>query len=490
MSTVRGRRTPRARSQPRRYRQRNVPRRWRRRLLPDPRHQRPRWHDSMWRRVRRVLWAWWLWAGGALLAAANGFYWLALACALLAVLLHLASPPERRPPVFGLDHIFDVASPEFLQSLEGATGVPFVGGNSVQLLDNGDAFYPAMLQAIRSATRSVTMEMYIFWPGDCGTAFAQALAERAHHGVPVKILLDAIGSATLGDRILKMLEDGGCHVGWYNPIHWYTLGRFNNRTHRKTLVVDGRVAFTGGAGIADQWRGNAQDPDRWRDLQVSIEGPAAAQLQTGFAQSWLKSTGELLSGEEFFPRLTSRGPVSVQALLGSPGGGASTIRMLYYLAIVCARRTIEIANPYFVPDEAARTLLAEAKRRGVRVRILVSGLRTDIWLARHNSVRLFGRLLGEGIEIYEYHRTMLHHKIMIVDRRWATVGTANFDSRSFAHNEESMVSFFEHDPIEQLAATFEEDVAQAERVTLAAWRNRGVAARLQEVVASMLQDQV
>ncbi|MGH9163880.1 MAG: phospholipase D-like domain-containing protein, partial [Vicinamibacteraceae bacterium] len=389
-----------------------MPRRWRRRLLPDPRHQRPRWHESWWRRCRRVLWAWWLWAGVAFLAVAINASWLAFVCGLLAVLLHLATPAEGRPPVFGLDHIFDVASPEFIQSLEGATGVPFVDGNSVRLLDNGDAFYPAMLRAIRSARRSVTMEMYIFWASDCGTTFAEALAERARHGIPVKILLDAIGSATVGDRILKILEDGGCHVGWYNPIHWYTLGRFNNRTHRKTLVVDGRMAFTGGAGIADQWRGNAQDAEKWRDLQVSIEGPAATQLQTGFAQSWLKSTGELVSGEEFFPRLMSRGPVGVQALLGSPGGGASTIRVLYYLAIVSARRSLEIANPYFVPDEAATTLLKEAKRRGVRVRILVSGIRTDVWLARHNSVRLFGRLLREGIEIYEYHRTMLHHKIM------------------------------------------------------------------------------
>ncbi|MPY86494.1 MAG: cardiolipin synthase B [Luteitalea sp.] len=489
MPSVRQRRSPRTRSQPRRYRQRNVPRRWRRRLLPDPKYQRRRWQESWWRRGRRVLWAWWPWAGLALWAATSGFYWLAVPCVLLAVLLHLASPAERSP-IFGLDHAFDVASPEFLQSLEGATGVSFVDGNIVELLDNGDAFYPAMLDAIGSAQRSITMEMYIFWAGDCGMTFAQRLAERARAGIPVKILLDAIGSATIGDGILRTLERGGCHVGWYNPIQWYTLGRFNNRTHRKTLVVDGRVAFTGGAGIADQWCGDAQDPDHWRDLQVSIEGPAAAQLQTGFAQSWLKSTGELVSGEEFFPRLTARGPVGVQALLSSPGVGASTVRMLYYLAIVCARRSIAIANPYFVPDEAATTLLADAKRRGVSVRILVSGIRTDNWFARHNSVRLFGRLLREGIEIYEYHRTMLHHKIMIVDGRWATVGTANFDNRSFAHNEESNVSFFEREPIAQLMARFRDDVAQAERVTAEAWRNRGVAARAQEVVASVLQDQV
>ena len=398
--------------------------------------------------------------------------------------------PSAAPPRFGLDHEFPVDSGEFVGTVAGASGSPFLEGNTLELLNNGDAFYPPMLKAIEQAEHSITIEAYIYWAGEIGAVFAEALAERAKAGCPVKILLDAIGSASIGSEILDLLEAGGCQVAWYNPIRWYTLGRFNNRTHRKSLIVDGAVAFTGGAGIADHWRGNARGPHEWRDMQIRLEGPAVVPLQTGFAHNWQQTTGELVSGDAYYPIPGNRGPLAVQTLLSSPETGASNVRTMYYLSIVCARESIYIANPYFVPDPVAIETLIEAKERGVDVRIMVSGIRNDNWLARHNSVRLFGRLLKAGIEIQEFNRTMLHHKTMVVDRRWVTLGTANFDNRSFAHNEESNVCVFDRALADQLHAIFLDDLSGCERVTLERWSRRGALARMQEVVAAFLQEQV
>lgn len=406
----------------------------------------------------------------------------------MAMVSHLIAPAAA-PPRFGLDHEFSVDSPEFVTTVAGASGSPFFSGNALELLNNGDEFYPSMLAAIRGAHSSITIEAYIYWAGGIGREFAAALAERATAGVRVKILLDAIGSSSIGAEILDLLETSGCQVAWYNPIRWYTLGRFNNRTHRKSLILDGCVAFTGGAGIADHWRGTARGPDEWRDMQVRIAGPAVVPLQTGFAHNWQQTTGELVSGEPYYPTIEPRGPLAVQTLLSSPETGASNVRTMYYLSIVCARESIYIANPYFVPDPVAIDTLIEAKTRGVDVRIMVSGVRNDNWLARHNSVRLFGRLLAAGVEIQEFDRTMLHHKTMVVDRRWVTIGTTNFDNRSFAHNEESNVCFFDRELADRLHAIFEGDLTGCTAVTREAWIRRGAWMRAQEMVASLLQEQ-
>jgi cardiolipin synthase A/B len=412
----------------------------------------------------------------------------AIGAGAMALVSYLIAP-RAAPPRFGLDHEFSIDSPEFVGTVAGASGSPFLEGNTLELLNNGDAFYPPMLAAINAAEHSITIEAYIYWAGEIGAAFAEALANRAQAGCRVKILLDAIGSANIGSDILDVLEAGGCQVAWYNPIRWYTLGRVNNRTHRKSLIIDGEIAFTGGAGIADHWRGNARGPDEWRDMQIRLEGPGVVPLQTGFTHNWQQTTGELLSGDAYYPLVDHRGPVAVQTLLSSPETGASNVRTMYYLSIVCARESIYIANPYFVPDPVAIETLIEAKQRGVDVRIMVSGIRNDNWLARHNSVRLFGRLLAAGIEIQEFNRTMLHHKTMVVDSRWVTLGTANFDNRSFAHNEESNVCFFDRALAEQLHASFRDDLEGCQRVTIEGWRRRGGWARAQEIVAALLQEQ-
>ena len=342
----------------------------------------------------------------------------AVGMGLLALVTYLIEPTEF-PPSYGLDHEFSAESDEFLETVSGATGVWFVDGNRIEVLNNGIQFFPAMLQAVADARQSITIEAYIYWAGTIGQTFAQALAERARAGVTVKILLDALGSSTIGEDILRTLEAGGCQLAWYNPLRWYSLGRFNHRTHRKSLIIDGRIGFTGGAGIADVWLGNAEDPEHWRDVQIRIEGPAVRPLQTGFAHNWLKTTSELITGSRYYPDVdetvvridhtphletgslstslssgTTPRLVAAQTIMSSPETGASTVRIMYYLSIIAARRSIYIANPYFVPDQAAIDTLVEAKQRGVDVRIMVSGIHNDNWLARKNSVRLYGALLG------------------------------------------------------------------------------------------------
>ena len=453
------------------------------------RRRKPWGVPSLWTRIRRALFTWWLWAGAAIWATANTDWGNAAWLWLVAVFMRLAAPLER-PPLYGLEHQMSVGTKAFLESVAGATGAPFMDDNRVTVLNNGDEFYPAMLDAIRHARRSVTIEAYIYWNGDIGREFARALTERSRHGVQVKILLDAVGSATIGTEILQVLESGGCQLAWFHPIHWYTIARFNQRTHRKTLLVDGRVGFTGGAGIGDQWSGHAQDPDHWHDVQVRVEGPGVVPLQTGFVTNWLETTGELVTGEDFFPPAHAVGDTQVQTVMSSPVVGSSSARTLYLLSIICARKSILIANPYFVPDHAAIDALADARKRGVDVRILVSGARNDHWIARHNSVRLYGPALEAGASIYEYDTTMLHHKVMVVDHKWATIGTTNFDNRSFGLNEETNVSFFDPEPIARLLEIFEEDWPHSTRVTLAAWRRRGIWRKAQEAVASVLQDQV
>ncbi len=439
--------------------------------------------------MRRFLWAWWPWALVSLWGISTERWGWAGGAGIAAFVNYLIEPVES-PPRFGLDHEFAVDSEEFLDTMAGATGVPFVKGNTLTILNNGDAFYPAMLEAIGGAERSITIEAYIYWAGEIGLQFARALALKAEAGVKVKILLDAVGSSTIGADILKTLEAGGCQLAWYNRIHWYTIGRFNHRTHRKSLIIDGCVGFTGGAGIADHWLGNAQDADHWRDMQIRIEGPAVTPLQTGFAENWLQNTGELISGGLYYPSVEPRGDLALQTMMSSPETGASIVRTMYYLSIVCARRSIYIANPYFIPDAAACETLIEARQRGVNVRIMVSGIRNDNWLARQNSVRLFGPLLAAGIEVLEYNHTMLHHKTMVVDGVWSTIGTTNFDNRSFAHNEENNVCVFDPGIARQLHETFEADLAGCQKIQLEEWRRRGPWRKIQEFMASFLQDQV
>ncbi len=440
-------------------------------------------------RTRLAIWSLWMlvliWA-----AEASWKRWLlVLGIVLLGFAAYLFNPIEEAPK-YGLDHDFAIESSEFLSSVAGATNTPFMSGNRINILNNGDQFYPAMLEAIGQSRDTITIEAYIYWAGDIGMKFADAIAEKARSGVTVKILLDAVGSPNIGDRILEKLESSGCQVRWYHPVSWYSINRINNRTHRKSLVIDGRVGFTGGAGIADQWLGNAQDPEHWRDIQIRIEGPAVTPLQSGFAQNWYETTGELVSGAAYFPPPRPSGELSAQSLLSDPETGSSAARAMYYLSIVCARKSILIANSYFVPDKQAIDLLIDAKRRGVDVKIMVSGVHNDNQIARDNSVRLYGELLGAGVKIFEYNRTMLHHKYMVCDGVWSTAGTTSFDNRSLGLNDENNVCVYDRDFAAQWTRIFMDDLSGCREITLDDWRNRGLITKLREMIASLLRNQV
>jgi len=252
------------------------------------------WSAALGTSVRRACWAWWPWAIAAIVCAARDAWVGAFAAAAVAALAWILAP-RTSPPRYGLEPGMAVGSAAFVASVAGTTGAPFVAGNTFEVLHNGNAFYPRMLDDIEHAIGTITIEAYIYWAGEVGSRFAAALAERARAGVRVMILLDAVGSADIGDDILETLRDGGCQIAWYNPLGWRTIGAYNNRTHRKSLIIAGRIGFTGGAGIADHWTGDAQDNKHWRDLQIRMEGPAVQPLQTGFAQNWLEATGELVT---------------------------------------------------------------------------------------------------------------------------------------------------------------------------------------------------
>jgi cardiolipin synthase len=473
---------------PRRWRH-EIPRRWRHGIALDPRLQAPKGEESLWTRVRKVLWSWWPWFVVSVATALDNRWGWAFGSGAMAFISYLVTPAEV-PPRYGLDHEFAVDSAEFLATIAGATGVPMLDGNRIDVLHNGDEFYPVMLEEIARAQTSITIEAYIYWAGDIGRRFSQALAGKAREGIPVKILLDAVGSANIGSEILETLEGGGCQLAWYNRIHWYTIGRFNHRTHRKSLILDGRVGFTGGAGIADVWLGHAQAPGHWRDTMIRIAGPAVTPLQTGFAQNWLKTTGELLSGDTYYPENEPHGDRTLQTAMSSPEAGASSVRVMHYLPIVCARRSVYIANPYFIPDQTAIDTLVEARQRGVDVRIMIAGRYNDNWLARMNSVRLYGPLLRAGVQILEYNKTFMHQKTMVVDGEWVNIGTTNFDNRSFAHNEETTVCARDTELAALMERAFVADMRACERIELDAWRDRSLLTKSLEVVASLLEAQV
>jgi cardiolipin synthase A/B len=442
-----------------------------------------------WDRLRGLIRAWWAWLAAAVFLIEKGYWPVAVLSGIVSVALYHTSPSVH-PAIFALESAIDTASADFRTTLVGMTGMPLVGGNRVTIYNNGDEFYPAMLSAIESAESTITMEQHIFWSGRIGRRFAKAFAAKAHEGKAVKLLVDAVGSAQLGGEILDILEQGGCQLAWFRPIHWYTAGRANQRTHRKSLIIDGRIGFTGGAGLADKWLGSAEQDCGWRDVQICVEGPAVLVQQTGFAQNWLVTTGDMLSGSGYFPVSQPVGNVQVQTIQSSSSAGACAAGTMYLMAVQCARKYLFIANPYFIPDSRVISTLAAASRRGVAVKLMVAGNRNDMWWARQNSVRLYGKLLEAGAEIYEFQPSMLHQKTMVVDGVWATVGTANFDNRSFALSEETNVCFHDESLVRQLRQIFEADLAACRKVELSEWRRRGSLQRTKERMASLIEDQV
>ncbi|MFP5248139.1 MAG: cardiolipin synthase [Thermoanaerobaculia bacterium] len=398
---------------------------------------------------------------------------------------------RRRVPMrYHMRHQFGVRDVAFLQTMHALTGSPLSEGNRAEVLRNGVEIFPSMLSAIRGAKKTINVEFYIYWDGEIGRMFAEALAERARAGVKVNVILDAVGSAQMSEDLVLFLQRNGINVEWYHPIRWYTLSRVNHRTHRKLLIVDGEIGFSGGVGIADVWRGDADAKDHWRETVVRVEGPVVTQMQFAFMDNWIKSRGELLTGLDYFPRIEQRGTCLTQVLKSSPSEGSSTVKLMFIVSIVSAQRSIYISSAYFVPDSDTIRALEGAVRRGVDVRVIVPGEYTDVPIVRHAGRLYYGTLLKRGIRIFEYLPTMMHAKTMVVDGIWTTIGSSNFDDRSFRLNDEVNVNVYDETIAAQMEKMFFEDLARSEEITSRRWIQRSWMDRIKERVAGWFKPQL
>jgi cardiolipin synthase A/B len=387
-------------------------------------------------------------------------------------------------------HALALQDPTFERCMAHLLGPPLVDGNRIASLLNGDQIFPAMLAAIRSAQSTITFETYIYWSGKVGQEFATALAERAEAGVRVHVLLDWLGSNRFDPKTLRELEEAGVEVERYRPLRWFSLSRMNSRTHRKILVIDGRLGFIGGVGIADQWSGHAQSPDHWRDSHFQVEGPAVAHLQAAFADNWMKTRANVFNSAEYFPVLAAVGSSRAQVFKSSPREGGDSARLMFLLSISAARQRILIANSYFVPDARTIESLVTALKRGVHIEIIVPGRHIDTKITRRASRSQWGPLLKAGAKIYEFQPTMYHCKVMVIDDCWASVGSANFDNRSFRLNDEANLNVIDAAFAEEQAQVFERDKRSCCQVTLQEWEQRPWHEKLVERAAGLLRSQV
>jgi cardiolipin synthase A/B len=379
-----------------------------------------------------------------------------------------------------IEHRYAVSDPQFRREMGVLLGPGIIQGNRVTDLENGDEIFPAMLEAIRGATTTITFETYIYWSGDIGAKFADALAERARAGVKVKVMVDWVGSIKMEDDLLQRMQDAGVEIHKYRPLKWYNLGRLNNRTHRKLLVIYGRIGFTGGVGIADQWEGHAQDTDHWRDLHFRIEGPVVAQVQSAFNDNWIKTTGVVLNGADYFPPLATVGEMDAHMFVASPAGGSESMHLMYLMAIAAAERSIDLEAAYFVPDPLMIQALQAARHRGVRVRVIVPGKHIDSDTVRLASKAHWGELLLAGVEIHEYQPTMMHNKLLIVDGMMTSVGSTNFDIRSFRLNDEASLNVYDAAFAQRMTEVFEGDLKPTVRYDYRMWKNRSLKEKLFE----------
>ena len=389
-----------------------------------------------------------------------------------------------------IEHLYGIRDPLFQREMSALLGPTIVSGNEIQALQNGDEIFPAMLAAIREAKSTIDFETYIYWSGNTGAEFAEALIERAKAGVKVHLMLDWVGSVKMDAALLSSMRHAGIEVERYHAVHWYSLGTLNNRTHRKVLIVDGRIGFTGGVGIADQWAGHAQDPDHWRDSHFRIEGPVVAQMQAAFLDNWIKTTGRVLHGEEYFPTLAARGEKQMQMFMSSPAGGSASMRLMYLTAITAATSSIDIEAAYFIPDRLMTSELIKARRRGVRVRILLPDKHIDSETVRVATKIAWGPLLENGAEIYEYDPTMLHCKMLIFDRVMVSVGSTNFDMRSFELNDEASLNVYDEAFALQMSQVFERDMAASSPYSYQQWQHRPWTQKLAERVLVPIRSQL
>jgi cardiolipin synthase A/B len=415
----------------------------------------------------------------ALIATLAVASWIIIALFSPLLRYKLAQPPSVA-----------ITSEEFVRQLQALTNGRFGKDTLVDPLPNGEKFYSAELEAIHAARQSINIEAYIVQRGEVTKRLADALAERARNGVQVRLVADALGSATTPKQYFKELREAGGQVQFYHPIRWNTWMRSNNRTHRELTVIDGRTAFIGGAGFADHWLFPKKDHPRWRDNMFRVQGEAVTAIQGTFVENWLEASGELLSGDMFFPKLPKAGASTTLTIASSPSQGGSTRgRILYQVMLASAKQSIDITTPYFLPDDSLRKELIRSIGRGARVRILVPGSKSDHMMTRASSRRMYGDLLLAGAEIYEYRPAMVHAKVMIIDGVWSVVGSTNIDNRSFGLNDEVNLAALDPQLARTLTQQFQQDIAQGERITYEKWKRRPVWERGIEWVGWLVERQ-
>ncbi len=379
-----------------------------------------------------------------------------------------------------------VGSDDFLRATEAITMAPITHGNDIELFINGDEIFPAMLETMRGAQRTLNFLSYLYWSGEIGDEIAAALCERSKAGVEVNVLLDAVGSAKMDRKLIANMSDAGVTFAYFRPPKPYAVRRLNNRTHRKLLVVDGEVGMTGGVGIADQWTGNAQDPDHWRDTHVRVRGPIVRGMQGAFAENWLEATGDVLVGSGYLPKLE---PVSddgaMQVVRSTAEVGDTNVEALYFLAIACARESLHLTSAYFAPRPAFVEALTDAAERGVDVRILVPGPHIDKEFVRQAGRATYEQLLEGGVRLFEYCPTMIHAKTLTVDGSWSSVGSVNFDNRSFQLQDEVTLCVCSSEFADELDAQFERDLERSEEIDAGRWNGRGPLNRVSEAVTKV-----
>lgn len=398
----------------------------------------------------------------------------------------LPEPRELREP---LPHHLASSDHQLKTSMGALFGSNYIAGNKVDALVNGIQIFPAMLRAIREARQTISFETYIYWRGAIAEEFADALSAKARDGVSVKVLLDWVGSLPMDEGLVKRMQAAGVEVVRFRPVTWYTIDRVNNRTHRKLLVIDGRIGFTGGVGIADEWNGDARSPNEWRDNHYRVEGPAVAEFQAAFAEHWIEATGELLLGDRFFPDIDPVGESDAQVVVSSTHQ-RNVMHLMLMTALAAAQKNIRIATPYFVPDEVTRRQLLEARRRGVDIQIIVPGEQIDARIVKKASRHLWGDLLQAGIKISEYQPTFFHCKLIIVDDIWTSVGSTNIDDRALRLNDEANINLFDRDFARAQTALFDKDAAASKPYSFSDWQRRSANEKFADWLASLARSQI
>ena len=401
----------------------------------------------------------------------------------------LAGQGERQIR-YEMRHRFAIEDPQFLCSMGQLLGPAILPGNKVTALQNGDQIFPAMLEVIRGAHESITFETYIYWSGDIGRQFSEALCERALAGVKVHVLLDWLGAEKIDGRYLANMKAAGVEVERYHPLRWYNLSRLNNRTHRKLLVVDGRIGFTGGVGIADAWAGDANAKDHWRDSHYRIEGPAVAEMQAAFGDNWMKTHARVLFGSAYYPELAPVGRSLAQVFKSSRDEGSESVRLMYLLSVASAAKSIRLQAAYFVPDDLAIETLVAARKRGVKIEIIVPGPNTDSDIVQGASRSRWAALLDAGVLIYEYQPALYHCKVLIVDDVWVSVGSTNFDNRSFRLNDEANLNVYDAVFAAEQVIVFDNDKSVSRRMTRADFKNRSMLGKMFDAIAGLLRQQL